>query len=58
MNSLIYNAGANTDLFILFIRGGIPVGIIAGIIYGVISAIGGVIGVFIKRSRPPKESTT
>ena len=46
MDSFIYNTGAN--ILILFIIGGIPIGIIVGIIYGIISAFGGVIGVHIK----------
>lgn len=57
MNSFIYPVGTNRDLLIMFIAGGVPVAVIAGIFYGVICAVGGVIGVFIKRSRPPKEST-
>ncbi|OEC87670.1 MULTISPECIES: DUF5518 domain-containing protein [Methanobacterium] len=56
-NSFIYPVGTNRDLLIMFIAGGVPVAVIASIFYGVICAVGGVIGVFIKRSRPPKEST-
>ena len=57
MNSFIYPVGTNRDLLIMFIAGGVPVAIMAGIFYGIICAVGGIIGVSIKRSRPPKENT-
>ncbi len=57
MTSFIYPVGTNRDLLIMFIAGGIPVAVMAGIFYGVICAVGGVIGVFIKKSIPPEENT-
>ncbi|HEX3012922.1 MAG TPA: hypothetical protein VHO92_01440 [Methanobacterium sp.] len=42
MTSFMYNAGSNTDMFIM---GGIPVAIMAGVVFGIISAVGGAIGV-------------
>ena len=45
MTSFMYNAGSNTDMFIM---GGIPVAIMAGVVFGIISAVGGAIGVHIK----------
>ena len=54
MTSFMYNTRG--DMTIL-IAGGIPVGIMTGIFYGVICAVGGIIGVSIKRSRLPKENT-
>ena len=57
MTSFIYHIDTNQYLFIMFIVGGLPGGILTGIFYGVICAVGEVIGAFIKRSRSPKERT-